>query len=142
MKKITKMFLILTFGMLVSCGSDDSSDSNTFETDIIGTWELISSTANGLEFFESTECQTLLTFTATTIVSTEFYDYEDGNGCVLDYVSDSGTYTLSGNILTGTIDDETATFEILELNATTLKIQGNITEEGLSIIFIQTFVKI
>ena len=76
------MFLILTFGMLVSCGSDDSSDSNAVETDIIGTWELISSTANGLKFFESTECQTLLIYTATNIDSTEFYDYEDGNGCV------------------------------------------------------------
>lgn len=139
-KKLTKMFLILTIGLLVACSSDDSS--NSFETDIIGTWELTSLTANGLELLQNDECSSTITFTASTIISTEYYDNGDGNGCVIDGISDPGTYSISGDMLTGTVDGETMTFKILELNNTTLKLEASITEDGETFILIQTFSKL
>ena len=142
MKKLTKLFLILTIGLLVSCSSDDSSDSNSFKADIVGTWELFSATINGFESIESTDCLDRVAFTATTVQSIEYYDYEDGNGCILDYTSDVGSYSISGNMLTGTVDGETITFEIIELNATRLKIKGTYTEDGVTFTFIETFNKL
>ena len=142
MKKLTKMFFMLTIGLLVSCSSDDSADANSFKTDIIGTWELFSLTTNGFELIENTDCLDRLTFTATTLVYTEYFDYEDGNGCIVDYVSDNGSYTIAGNMLTGTVDGETFTFEILELTATTLKLKGTVTEDGITYTFIETFNKL
>ena len=139
MKKMTKMFLILTIGLLVSCSSDDSSNSDSFKTDIIGTWELTSIEANGLELIEDTDCLDQIIFTASTVQSNEYEDNEDDKGCVLDYESDAGPYTISGNMLTGTVDDQTITFEIIELNATTLKMSATVTEEGVTFTFIQTF---
>lgn len=142
MKKLTKIFFILTIGLLVSCSSDDSTDANSFKTNIIGTWELFSLTANGFELIENTDCLDRLNFTATTLVSTEYYDYEDGNGCIVDYVSDNGTYSITGNMLTGAVDGDTITFEILELNGTTLKLKGTVTEDGITYTFIETFNKL
>lgn len=141
MKKLAKVFLILTIGLLVSCSSDDSSDSNSdsFKTDIIGTWELTSLKANGIEFMGDTDCKTTLTFTSSTVISTEYYDYEDGKGCVLDDESDAGSYEITGKTLTGTVDGETIAFEILELNTTTLKLSATLTEDGVTFTFVQTF---
>lgn len=136
------MFLILTIVLLVACSSDDSSNSNSYETDIIGTWELLSLTANGIDLLQGEECSSTFTFTATTIVSTDYFDNDDGNGCVLDYISDPGTYSITGDMLTGTVDDETVTFEIIQLNATTLKLEATITEGGQTFTFIQTFKKL
>jgi hypothetical protein len=76
------------------------------------------------------------------VQSIEYYDYEDGNGCILDYTSDVGSYSISGNMLTGTVDGETITFEIIELNATRLKIKGTYTEDGVTFTFIETFNKL
>ena len=78
-KKLSKMFLILTIVLLVACSSDDSSNSNSYETDIIGTWELLSLTANGIDLLQGEECSSTFTFTATTIVSTDYFDNDDGN---------------------------------------------------------------
>lgn len=141
-KKLTKMFLILTIGLLVACSSDDSSNSDSFETDIIGTWELTSLTTNGIELLQNDECSSTITFTASSVISTDYFDNQDGNGCVIDYVSDPGTYSITGNMLTGTVDGETITFEIIQLNATTLKLEASITEDGITFTFIQTFKKL
>jgi len=138
MKKFTKMFFILTIGLLVSCSSDDSSSSDSFKTDIIGTWELSSLTANGFELIENTDCLDRLAFTSSTVISSEYYDYEDGNGCILDDESDAGSYTINGDMLTGTVDGETVTFEIIELNETILKLKGTVTEDGVIYTFLQT----
>ena len=141
MSKIVKVFLILTIGLLVSCSNDDSSDtkSSSFKADIIGTWELYSSAINGVESIENDDCLDRVIFTSDTVESEEYYDYEDDNGCVLDYESGDGSYTIEGNMLTGTVDGETITFEILELNSTTLKIKGTITEDGITFTFVETF---
>ena len=124
---------------MLNCSSDDNSNSDAFATDIVGTWELISLTVNELEFLDETSCFDRLTFTATTVQSTEFYDYEDGEGCVLDYTSETGTYNISANILTGTIEGETIIFEIVELNSTTLKLKSSLSEDGINITFFETF---
>lgn len=141
-KKLSKLFLILTVGLLVACSSDDSSSSNSFETDIIGTWELLSLTANGVDLLQNEECFSTLTFTSSTLVSTDYFDNEDGNGCVVDDISAPGTYSISGNMLTGTVDGETITFEIIQLNSTTLKLEAAITEEGQTFTLVQTFKKL
>jgi len=141
-KKLTKIFLLLTIGFLVSCSNDDSSNSNSNNEKILGTWELISFKVNDFEFIDNNDCYDTLTFTETTLVSNEYWDYDDGNGCVLDYTSDPGTYSINGNTLIGTIEGETVTFLILELNATTLKLEATITEEGETFTFIQTFRKV
>ena len=138
MNKIVKMFLILTIGLVVSCGSDDRADTNSFNSDVIGTWELYSATINGFESIENGDCLDRIIFTSNTVQSNEYYDNEDGNGCVLDYQSAAGSYTISGKMLTGTVDGETITFEILELNSTTLKIKGTFTEDGVTFTFIET----
>ena len=133
------MFLILAIGLLVACSSDDSSSSDSYESDIIGTWEITSLTVNSIDFLLGEECPSTLTFTATTIVSTDYFDNDDGNGCVVDYVSDPETYSISGSMLTGTVDDETITFEITQLNATTLKLEAALTEDGQTLTIVQTF---
>ncbi|MGB5419333.1 lipocalin family protein, partial [Algibacter sp.] len=139
MSRIVNVFFILTIGLLVSCSSDDSNDSNSFKTDIIGTWEGFSATINGEETIENGDCLDRVIFTSNTVESKEYYDYEDGAGCVLDYESGAGTYSINGNMLTGTVDGETITFEILVLNGTTLKIKGSVTEDGVTFTFIETF---
>ena len=109
------------------------------KTDIIGAWELTSLKADGLELIEDADCLNQIIFTASTVQSNEYEDNEDDKGCVLDYESDAGPYSISGNKLTGTVDDQTITFEIIELNAATLKMSGAVTEEGVTLTFIQTF---
>jgi len=138
-KTIKTFFLILTIGLMVNCSSDDNSDSDTVSTDIVGTWELISLTLNDLEFLDETSCLDRLIFTATTVQSLEFYDYEDGEGCVLDYTSEAGSYDISGKMLTVTIEGETIIFEIVELNSTTLKLKASLTEDGETFTFFETF---
>jgi hypothetical protein len=139
MRRIIKVFFLLTIGLLVSCSSDDSNESNSFKTDIVGTWEGFSATINGEEIIENGDCLDRVIFTSNTVESKEYYDYEDGAGCILDYESGPGTYAINGNMLTGTVDGETISFEILVLNATTLKIKGSVTEDGVTFTFIETF---
>ena len=138
-KAINTFFLILTIGLMVNCSSDDNSDSDNLSNDIVGTWELISLTVNELEFLDDASCFDRLTFTATTVQSKEYYDYEDGEGCVLDYISESGTYSISANMLTVNIEGETIAFEIVELNESTLRLKSSLEEDGTTIIFFQTF---
>ena len=138
-KAINTFFLILTIGLMVNCSSDDNSDSDNLSNDIVGTWELISLTVNELEFLDDASCFDRLTFTATTVQSKEYYDYEDGEGCVLDYISEAGTYNISANMLTVNIEGETIVFEIVELNESTLRLKSSLEEDGIIIIFFQTF---
>jgi hypothetical protein len=138
-KAINTFFLILTIGLMVNCSSDDNSDSDNLSTDIVGTWELISLTVNDLEFLDDTSCLDRLIFTSTTVQSLEFDDSEDGEGCVLDYTSDTGSYDISGKMLTVDIEGETITFEIVTLNDITLKLKASFTEDGETLTFFETF---
>lgn len=137
MKRLRNIFLILTIGLLVSCSSDNNSDSNSNASQIQGTWELYSLVSNGIEFIDDSDCLDRIIFTANTVKSIEYYDYEDGNGCILDYESEAGPYTLTGNMLTGTVDGITVSFEIITLNATTLKMESTITEDGVAFTFVE-----
>lgn len=138
MKNLTKFFLILVVGFLSSCSSDNNSDSDSYKADIIGTWEVTSILINGEEFIDSTDCLDTVTFTATTQHNTAYYDYEDGNGCVVDDVSTPEPYTIDGNKLSSSSEGDAFEFEITLLNETTLKLKATETEGGVSFTFIET----
>lgn len=111
--------LILCFTLLfTSCGSDDDNNS-AISASIIGAWLYTSSTYNG-ENDELTECDLLSTviFTDTQLISTEYY----GDACAL---TDSFTeaYSIDGNMISITFENDTYTAEILTLNSTTLTIK-------------------
>jgi len=142
MKNLTKIILTVAISFLFSCSSDDDSNSNSYKSDIIGTWELTSATINGQEFIDSADCVSTITFTETTQLAIEYYDYEDGNGCVIDSDNSPEAYTINGNTITSSDSGESFTFEIILLNATTLKLKFIYTESGKTFTIIQTLEKV
>ena len=124
-----KFILIPIAGLLFSCSSDDDNNStsdNSFESDIIGTWELTSNVSDGESFFVCPDV--------------EIYDGENrqfnelfGDDCENIAVGEANeSYSIEGNILTVNVPDEdpdddfddsfTEVFEILTLNDTTLEL--------------------
>lgn len=140
MKQLAKIILTVVFSFMFSCSSDD--DSNSYKSDIIGTWELTSVIVNGQEFIDSTDCLDTITFTETTQLIIEYFDYEDGNGCVVDSDYSPEVYTIDGNKITSSDGNESFTFEIILLNETALKLKGSFTEGGITFNFVQTLKKI
>jgi uncharacterized protein (DUF2147 family) len=140
MKQLAKIILTVVFSFMFSCSSDD--DTNSYKSDIIGTWELTSVIVNGQEFIDSADCLDTITFTETTQLTIEYFDYEDGNGCVVDSDYSPEAYTIDGNKITSSDGNESFTFEITLLNETTLKLKGSYTEGGLTFNFDQTLKKV
>jgi len=142
-KKMTRIFLILTLGILFSCNNDDDNqtDNNSFEIDIVGSWELTSIISNGEELIENPNCLSRITFTETTVKPLEYYDFNDGAGCVVVYgqeIDETDPYILNGVNISWT-DDEPFSYEIIELNSTTLKLQEIYTEEGETFTDVETY---
>ena len=140
MKQLAKIILTVVFSFMFSCSSDD--DTNSYKSDIIGTWELTSVIVNGQEFIDSADCLDTITFTETTQLTIEYFDYEDGNGCVVDSDYSPEAYTIDGNKITSSDGNESFTFEITLLNETTLKLKGSYTAGGLTFNFDQTLKKV
>lgn len=124
---MTRILLVLTVGLILSCESDDDNQANesSFATDIIGVWELTSVTSNGEELIEFPDCLDRITVTETTYDYTEYFDFSDGNGCVLvsGQVPSPETYTLNGSTFSVSDDGESYVYEITQLNSTALKLQ-------------------
>ena len=142
--KLTRIFLLLILGILFSCNSnDDQNDPNTFETDIIGIWELTSATSNGEELVEFPNCLDRLTFTETTVKYLEYFDFNDGNGCVIvsgQMIEETFPYSINGvDLFWDEGDAELFEYEIIELNSTTLKLQEVYTEGGETFTDIETY---
>ena len=113
----TVLILCLTL-LFTSCGSDDDGNNNVTAS-LIGAWLYTSSTYNG-ENDELSECDLLSTiiFTDSQLISTEYY----GEDCAMSE-SYTETYSLDGDIISITFENETFTAEIQTLNSTTLTIR-------------------
>ena len=119
-KKMTRIFLILTLGLTLSCESDDDSGSETPLTNaelIIGSWTWTEQSENGVVTGALTECQLLETFIYDG-TQVEQIDYS-GSPCTEAFRS-TENYSINGNQITfSDIDDPTDSYtdEIIELNA-------------------------
>lgn len=110
--------------------------SSSYADLIIGTWKETGFTTNGVDEFDSSDCDIIVTFTETQIISTEYYGNNPGECNLLD--SSTSNYSIAGNIITEAGENgEPLTIEILELNETTLIVK----ETEPNYIFIQTFSK-
>jgi hypothetical protein len=142
-KNIHRIFLALTLGLLLSCSSDDetTTESNNFASDIIGEWELISVTSNGIELIDDGDCFDRIEITDSTYEYIEYADFEDGNGCVEvgGQTNSPEPYTLTGSNFSTSDEGETFEVEIIELNSTRLKFQEVYTEDGETFTDIETY---
>ena len=91
MKSILKLTLILLSFLVVACSSsDDSSDANQIDSQIIGKWYFGNPLIVGLETNNS------FTFNANGEV---VYSYWSG-GADFDFLTETGTYSFNGDIMT------------------------------------------
>lgn len=145
LKTVMLLLLALNLGVFFSCNNDDNEENNNSNAaTIIGNWELTSITSNGEELIENPDCLDRIIITALTYDYLEYFDFDDGNGCVLvdGQVLNPEEYTLNGNILLVTDADETFEYEIIELNSTTLKLQETYIEDDETFIDIETYNKL
>lgn len=143
MKQLTRIFLILSIGIFFSCNSDDDSTNPTFTNAelIIGSWTWSAQSENGVDSGNLTDCQLLETFIydGTQVEKIDYY----GDACDQSY-SSTENYSIDGNILTfSDVDDATDFFseEIIELNATTLKLKYVRTYQSETFTYIDTYTK-
>ncbi|MBL87252.1 MAG: hypothetical protein CMO82_13080 [Winogradskyella sp.] len=125
MKKM-KLFLGILIGLLIisSCSSDDDSNSDTGS--IIGTWKPIKEVdvcSTGFEDvydFDSCEQTGRIIFSEDGTLNITEYDLENGN-CE-QYYNSTGTWTLTGDNLSVTLDGETINPTFFELTNNTLRV--------------------
>ena len=122
MKSIKKILLSFIIIFSVSCGNDDSSE--TQDASIVGTWNLISDISEGVELVEEGDCDTLYIFTLNTISIEEY----DGADCTeVDLTDNTWEYTLENNVIIGFDEDEITgedvNVQITQLTNTLLKLE-------------------
>ncbi|WP_033956921.1 lipocalin family protein [Psychroserpens jangbogonensis] len=142
-KKITRIFLVLTLGLIFSCDSDDdNTDTSLTNAElIIGSWTWTAQSENALDSGPLSECELLETFIYDGM-QVEQIDYS-GSPCTQAFTS-TENYSIDGNILTfSDINDATDFYseEIIELNATTLKLRYEETFNSETSIYIDTYTK-
>ena len=138
-KKMTQILLLLTVGLIFSCESDDDND-NRAEL-IIGSWTWTEQSENGV-VIALTECELLETFIYDG-TQVEQIDYS-GSPCTEAFRS-TENYSINGNQITfSDIDDPTDSYtdEIIELNATTLKLRYEETFNSETFIYIDTYTRV
>ncbi|MFK5878108.1 MAG: lipocalin family protein [Flavobacteriaceae bacterium] len=125
MKRINQLmlFAFLVFS-LVSCDDDDVTVAS-----IIGSWEFVSSTTDGV-LDPAEDCPFEITFDANTVSVKEFY----GDNCE-DIDTYSFDYSIDGNEITSFQDGQNYTSRIVTLSETTLIIE-NIDEDE---VFVETY---
>ena len=125
MKNLLYLFLACTI-TLTSCGSDDDTESSN-EDLIIGTWQFVSSSSNGIPNTDINECDLMDTLQFTETMLTEAYHY--GENCE-EIETDTAIYSIDGDQIsvTYTGDNETLIATIETLNNNTLSIKY--VEEG------------
>ena len=146
MKRISKTILALTFiAILFSC-SDDDNETPININDLIGVWELNSITSNGEELIENPDCLDRYTFTASDVNYVEYFDFDDNNGCVIvpgQDLDQTVPYSVQGtNITFGDGGFDSYTYEIINLNSTTLVLRDVYTDEGITYTDIETYNKL
>ncbi|HLT32894.1 MAG TPA: lipocalin family protein [Aquaticitalea sp.] len=144
-KKLTRIFLVLTLGLIYSCSSDDDSTPDSTLTNaelIIGSWTWTEQSENGVVVDDLTECQLMETFIYDG-TQVEQIDYS-GTPCTQTFTS-TENYAIDGNMITfSAVDDPTDSYtdEILELNATTLRMKYEETYDGETFILIDTYTRV
>ena len=149
MKKISQSILALTLlALIFSCNDDDNENQNNdiVLNDLIDVWELNSIVSNSEEFIKNPNCLDRITFTASDFKYIEYFDFNDNNGCVIVPGQDLDStfpYSVQGNnISLGDGDIESYTYEIIELNSTTLKLRDVYTDEGITYTDVETYNKL
>jgi hypothetical protein len=149
LKKMTRIFLLLTLGILFSCSSNDDNTETPLNNSelIIGSWKWTSTTEtiDGADTGASlTECD-LLEITNYDGTKQEITEYS-GNPCtLLQLNTPTYNYSIDGDIISfPRINDEYDFYsqEIIELNSTTLKLKLEETDGGETFICIDTYTKI
>ncbi|WNH08872.1 lipocalin family protein [Thalassobellus suaedae] len=139
MRNLKKTFLIVLSVFVLSCSNDDKDSGKAISVnDLVGSWLLVSDVdEEGIEYVEEGDCDYLLVFTETTINGQEYY----GVNCnQLDQDSPL-VFSLNGDFLSFTEEEEEIKNEILELTSTTLKLRYDYVEEEESFYDITTFIK-
>ncbi|MFD2914849.1 lipocalin-like domain-containing protein [Psychroserpens luteus] len=125
MKTIKNVCIIAFISIATfACSSDDDSSGDTTgdnQAKIIGSWRYTSSTTNG-EADTLNDCDLMDTATFTTSQVT--FAYFEGVNCE-DTGSESVNYTINGNNILLSLNNETFTSEILTLNSTTLTLKDS-----------------
>jgi hypothetical protein len=145
LKKTPRIFLVLTLVIFFSCNSDDDNNTNVSLTNaelIIGSWTWAAQSENGVDSGALTECQLLETFIYDG-AQVEQIDYS-GNPCVQTFTSTENYSIIGGNLTFSDINDPTDFYseEIIELNATTLKLRYEETFNNQTSIYIDTYTKV
>lgn len=114
--KLIKLFGLFIFACLLlsSCKNDDDGGINP--NDLIGTWELVDETVDGVEV--PIPCAYLLDFSSYTVV---FIDYYGVNCNLVDVVTND--YYVDGNEIINSDQFGSYAVEILTLNNETLVIR-------------------
>jgi len=144
MKQLTRIFLALAIGIFFSCNSDDDDSTSPSLSNaelIIGSWTWTAQSENGVTE-DLSNCDLLETYVynGTQAEQTDYY----GDACDQSY-SSTENYSIDDNILTfSDVDDATDSYseEIIELNATTLKLKYVETYQSETFTYIDTYTKV
>lgn len=128
-------FSALTVFTLISCSDNDSSNTNTSDNSLLGTWQLSETSLNDESFtLSACEKQNTIQFTDAGRVTFVYYLGSNSSNCNTDAV-ETGDWVKQGNNITITWDESDAGLEVYRLNVTelsgnTLKWKTTITGEG------------
>ena len=137
LKKLAKIFLLLSLGMIYSCSSNDNlNDSNRLQEDIIGLWELVSANSNGEELIQNSSCKYEINITSDTYELTMSCDFKDG---YTPFLGPLKSYNITGNDFIVTYDEFSIEYEIIELNTSFLKLKEIRIIDGETVTTIETY---
>ncbi|WP_438710400.1 lipocalin family protein [Aquimarina muelleri] len=128
MKKLVLLTLLIST-IFTSCSSDDDNNGIT-EANLIGKWQHTNSIENGEEaILDECDLMDTIEFKANNVITTmTFYtnivveNSQTTTTCKEDS-SETGKWSLSGEIVTNVFENEPYTGKVLELTNTTLKIE-------------------
>ena len=142
-KSLNKLVLILSIGILFSCGENET-EIEIEQNNIIGTWQIVSLTADGVEELQeildlNNVCHWTQVYTKTSLTEIIY----SGTSCNTETIDNTYTYSTNGtDIIYETIDDGDVSLEILELTNTTLKIKDSYEELGEKYVDIYTYSRV
>tara|TARA_R110002049_G_scaffold293731_1_gene478945 strand:- start:25978 stop:26418 length:441 start_codon:yes stop_codon:yes gene_type:complete len=141
-KNISKILLFLLTTLTLSCSKDDDN-SEINPSLIVGEWKLTSWIRNDVELVTNLDCLNHLIITDTQYILYQYWDFEDGNGCVsvAEGAPALQPYIIEGETITFTDGSVTYLFELLALNQTIFKIKETYTEGGETNTEIETYTR-
>ncbi|AOW20729.1 lipocalin-like domain-containing protein [Urechidicola croceus] len=125
MKKM-KLFCGILIGLMIfsSCSSDD--DSNSDSTSIVGIWKPIKEvdvcSTGSEETYDFSICEQKSRVTFSSNETLNITDFDDNTGDCLEDYNENGTWSLTGDNLSVTLNGETNNPTFFELTNNTLRI--------------------